>query len=223
MKKIESFFLLVFNLIALLLTSSVMYAQAPSALVLEKSGASVPEVRPYSEIPVGTTLSLRSATKLVFLHYYTCQTVAVIGSTIGFEQERYIITGGKKESETRSPCPRKLALRVGGEVGGIMVRSTLAGVTLKFSSQPGFVLVGKRADDFASVRVFKEDKKLLETPLDGRRFRWPTDAAALAPGDDYQMVLTPKVSGAPSVKIGFFVTPSSESPASEAMVLISVE
>ncbi len=221
--RIERLLVLVFAVFASVFAWGVAQAQMPSALVLEKSGASAPEVQPYSEIPVGTTISLSRGAKLVFLHYYTCQAVAVVGSTIRFGAETYTITGGKKESERRSPCPQKVALKAGGEMGGIMVRSLQIGSSLKFSTRPAFVLVGKRADEFASVRVSKEDKVLLKVPLEGRRFRWPSDAAPLSANTYYRMVLIPTVSGAAEVKTKFFVTARTEAPAGKGMVLIRVE
>lgn len=215
--------ILFFSLFVSMFAWSVAHAQTTSALVLEKSGASVPEMQPYSEIAAGTTISLPKRAKLVFLHYYTCQTVAVVGGTISFGGETYTITGGKKESEKRSPCPRKVALKAGGEMGGIMVRSLRIGSSLKFSTRPAFVLVGKRANEFASVQVSKEDKELLQAPLEGRHFRWPKDAAPLSANTYYRMVLIPTVPGAAPVKTKFFVTAPTEGPGGKAMVLIRVE
>ena len=223
MMRIEKILVVIVVLFVSMLAFGVAHAQAPSALVLEKSGASVPEIKPYSEIPVSTTVSLKSGARLVFLHYHTCQTVTVVASTITFGAEAYTITGGKKESETRSPCPRTVALKAGGEMGGVLMRSGAAGTIAKFSRQPTFVLVGKRADDFASIQVLKDEKSLLEARLDGPRFRWPTNTPPLAGNTDYEMVLIPKVSGAAPVKMSFFVTVSTEAPASEAMVLLRVE
>ncbi len=223
MMRIERLLVLVFAVFLLVFAWGVVHAQTASALVLEKSGASAPEVQPYSEIPVGTAVSLSSGTRLMFLHYYTCQTVTVVGGKITFGAETYTITGGKKESERRSPCPPTVALKAGGEMGGIMVRSLQIGSSLKFSSRPAFVLVGKRANEFTSVRVSKEDKKLLEAPLEGRHFRWPKDAAPLSANTYYRMVLIPTVPGSPPVKTRFFVTAPAEAPAGEAMVLIRVE
>ncbi len=64
-----------FALLVLLGAPSGADAQNASALVLEKSGTAVPEVQPYSEIAVGTTVSLQPGARLVFQHYSTCRTV----------------------------------------------------------------------------------------------------------------------------------------------------
>jgi hypothetical protein len=221
--RIERFPPPVLALFTLLFAYSVVDAQTPSALVLDKSGATVPEIQPYSEVLSGTTISLRNGARLVFVHYYTCKTVTAVGGTIKFGAETYAITGGRMESETRSPCPRKVILTTGGEMAGVLARAGLTGLLLKFSNQPNFVLVGKRADDFASVRVLKEERALLEARLDGRLFRWPVDAAPLSGDTDYEMVLIPRLSGAPPVKMRFSVTTPTEAAEGEAMVLIRVE
>src|SRR5713101_4107834 len=91
-------------------------AQNASALVLEKTGATVPEVQPYSEIAVGTTVSLQPGARLVFLHYQTCRTVTAVGSTVVFGGLNYTVTGGSKPEEARTPCPPVVRLRGQGEM-----------------------------------------------------------------------------------------------------------
>lgn len=220
--KVERLVLLAFIIFATHLVSQVAQAQIPAALVLEKSGATAPEVQPYSEIPSGTTISLRGNARLVFVHYNRCRTVAVVGGTIKFGAETYTITGGKKESEIRTPCPRPVALKAGGEMAGVMLRSAFTNVMVKFSERPAFVLVGKRADDFSSLRVTQEDKTVLESPLEGRHFRWPKDAPALAAASGYEMVLNPKVPGAAPAKLRFFVEKPPEASV-EGIILVNVE
>ena len=72
-------------------------AQNASALVLEKSGATTPEVQPYSEIAVGATVSLSSGAKLVFLHYQTCRTVTVVGGKVAFASYTYTISKPRRQ------------------------------------------------------------------------------------------------------------------------------
>jgi hypothetical protein len=214
--------LLIFTVFASLPNSGVAQAQTASALVLEQSGASTPEVKPYSEIPAGMTVSLKSGAKLVFLHYNTCRQVAVVGGTIKFGEKEYAITGGKKESDTRTPCPRPVALKSGGEMTGVMLRSAFNNVMVKFSERPAFVLIGKRADDFASLRIVQAEKTVLEAPLEDRHFNWPKDAAPLAVASSYEMVLIPKTAGTPQAKLRFFVEKPAEASA-EGVVLINAE
>ena len=196
-------------------------AQNASALVLEKSGATTPDVQPYSEVAVGTALSLQSGARLVFLHYQTCRTVTVVGSKVAFELYTYTITGGSKPQEVRTPCPPTVRLRGQGEVAGTLMRSIVPGVSL--STSPTFVLVGDRADDFAAVRVSQAGTTLLEAPLAGRGFRWPREAAPLIANADYELVLVPKAEGRPRVTVKFRAEGEAATSAGAQLTLISVD
>ena len=196
-------------------------AQNASALVLEKSGATTPDVQPYSEIAVGATLSLQSGARLVFLHYQTCRTVTIVGGKVAFEAYTYTITGGSKPQEVRTPCPPTVRLRGQGEVAGTLMRSIVPGVRLSIS--PTFVLVGDRADDFAAVRVSQAGATLLEAPLAGRGFRWPTGAAPLVANADYELVLVPKAEGRPRVTVKFRAEGEPATAAGAQLTLISVD
>ena len=210
------------SLVVCLFLPKIALAQTASALVLEQSGASTPAVASYSEIPAGTTVSLQSGAKLVFLHYNTCRQVAIVGGMIRFSENDYVITGGKKEAETRTPCPRPVVLKSGGEMAGVMLRSAVNNVMVKFSERPAFVLIGKRADDFASLRIVQADKTVLEAPLEDRHFSWPKDAAPLAAATGYEMVLTPKAAGTAPAKFRFIVEKPADASA-EGVVLINAE
>jgi hypothetical protein len=209
--------------IASLVASSPTYGQTGSALVLETSRAIVPHLPAYSEIPSDTTVSLPSRAKLVFLHYYTCRTVTVVGGTVTFGANRYDITGGTKESDVHTPCPRTVTLKAGGEVAGAVFRSGSADGMLTLSTQPTFVLVGKRAGDFTSVRVSKAGQKVLEAPLDGRRFRWPIGVEPLAQATKYELTLVPSSAGAVPVTMRFMAKALTVPPAGEVLTLISAE
>jgi hypothetical protein len=207
--------------VASLVASSPTYSQTASALVLETSGAIVPHLPAYSEIPLDTTAQLPSGAKLVFLHYNTCRTVAVVGGTITFDADRYHIAGGTKESDTRTPCPRTVTLKAGGEMAGAVLRP--GDVVHTLSTQPTFVLVGKHAGDFASVRVSKAGQAVLEFPLDGRQFRWPTGVEPLAKATRYELTLVSSNTGAIPVTMPFIAMAPTAHPAGEALTLISAE
>jgi len=196
-------------------------AQNASALVLEKNGVTTPEVQPYSEVAVGATLSLQSGTRLVFLHYQTCRTVTVVGGKVAFAAYTYTITGGSKPQEVRTPCPPTVRLRGQGEVAGTLMRSIVPGVRL--STSPAFVLVGDRADDFAAVRVSQGGTILLESPLAGRGFRWPTGAAPLVANADYELVLVPKAADKAGVTVTFRAEGEAPTAAGDQLTLISVD
>lgn len=207
--------------VTLLCVPSGAEAQNASALVLEKSGATTPEVQPYSEIAVGATFSLQPGTRLVFLHYQTCRTVTVVGGKVAFAAYTYTVTGGNKPEEVRTPCPPTVRLRGQGEVAGTLMRSIVPGVRL--STSPAFVLVGDRADDFAAVRVSRDGTKLLDAALAGRGFRWPAGAAPLVANADYELVLVPKAAGKAGVTVTFRAEGEAATAAGAQLTLISVD
>ena len=207
--------------LALLWVPSGADAQNPSALVLEKTGATVPEVQPYSEIAVGATVSLQPGARLVFLHYQTCRTVTAVGGTVAFGGLTYTITGGSKPEEVRSPCPPIVRLRGQGEMAGVLMRTISPEVRLSLS--PTFALVGARADDFAAVRVSQGGTALLEAPLTGRGFRWPAGAAPLVANADYELVLVPKAGGKTQVTVKFRAERGTSTAAGDHLTLISVD
>lgn len=199
-------------------TGGVALAQAASALVLEMSGPTIPDLQPYSEIPPDKTISLPSGARLVFLHYKTCRTVTVVGSTVIFGAWKYNITGGTKELDVETPCPRQVALKSGGELAGTLLRNLLV-----LSIQPTFVVVGERAGNMASVRVSKGDKVVLDAPLEGRHFSWPAGAAPLAVNSEYNLALIPSAAGATPVMMKFKAVTPAKDPTRKALTVIRVE
>jgi hypothetical protein len=201
---------------------SVACAQTTSALVLEAKGENLAHLLPYSEIPANTTVALPKGAKLVFLHYPTCRTVAVIGGMITFAEDTYAITGGTTEAETRSQCPRIVRLSAEYQTGGILLRGHLDS-TLTLLPQPNFVLVGKRAGDFASVRISQGGREVLTTPLDGQWFRWPGKMPPLTEDRDYELALIPHRAGADSVTRRFKVQTPATKSSGMALTLLKVE
>lgn len=221
--KLEKAVVLIMLLVVSLVPWNDSLGQAPSALVLEKSGTSAPDLQPYREISAGATISLRGGAKLVFVHYYTCQTVAVVGGTVTFSAESYIIKGGRKESEARVPCPRTVLLKAGGEVAGTLIRSGAAGGALRLSTSPTFVLVGPGADHFSAAKVLKGGKAVLESPLQSRHFRWPTGAEPLVADTEYELSLVPKASAKVPVTMKFRTDSPGVTPSDDTLTLVHVE
>lgn len=204
--------------------ASLAHAGIVVALVLDKQGAITPDVPAYHEIPSGTTITLSPGGKLVFMHYETCRTVAVSGGTIQFHERDYVVSsGGKLQSETGSPCPRKVRLKGGGEMAGTVMRGLTSSGALILSTRPGFVLVGESADDFMHVRVSQGAREVLQTPLNGPRFQWPANAPSLPADAEYEMLLVPKVLGVAKVKKTFRVKASATPSSSEELVLLHVD
>ncbi|MCZ6624435.1 MAG: hypothetical protein O7B35_09455 [Deltaproteobacteria bacterium] len=202
------------------MVEGVAHAQQASALVLEKNGVTVPDIQPYFEIPVGKTISLSPGARLVFQHYYTCRTVTVVGGEIKFGAEIYTITGGNKEKDIRTPCPRTVSLKVGVESGGILMRGFS---TVILPARPAFVLIGRRAGDFSSLRVSNKGNVVLEVLLKGRRFNWPDNMDPLAEGANYELTLHTTTAGHKPVAMKFIVSAQEGSRVAEGTILVRVD
>ena len=221
-RKLKSAFPVIIT-VAWLLSNDIAAAQRPSALLLEKIGVTNPAVQPYTEIVVGKTITLSPEARIVFQHYHTCRTVTVAGGTINFEAKAYFVKGGQTVKETNTPCPKNVILKVGGEAGGVLMRSMLSNTPPTLPPRPKFVLVGKYANDFASVRVSQGGREVFKSPLAGRLFQWPTEAVALAVDAEYELALIPVAAGAPALKKKFRVSSAKPVQTSQGLVLIRVD
>jgi hypothetical protein len=177
---------------------------------------------PYSEIPASTTVVLPRGAKLVFLHYSTCRTVAVVGGKITFAGDTYTISGGTTEAESRGQCPRTVELSAEYQTGGILLRGRQVN-TLTLSPSPMLVLIGKRAGDFAWVRVSQGDREVLIAPLEGRQFRWPSQVPPLTDDHQYELALVPRKAGAETVTKQFRVQAPATPSSGETLTLLKVE
>jgi hypothetical protein len=106
-------------------------------------------------------------------------------------------------------------------MAGVVLRSVLPEVRL--STSPAFVLVGDRADEFATVRVSQGGTTLVEAPLAGRGFRWPAGTATLAAQGDYELVLVPKATGKTPVTMQFRAEGDGGTVGGGPLTLISVD
>jgi hypothetical protein len=195
------------------------HAQAPppAALVLEVTGSPSPAVAPYTELSAGSRLSLPGQARIVFLHYQACRTVTATGGTLAVMSTGWRATGGDVK-EAAAPCPRKVTVRGGGEVGGVVFRSLSP--PLKLATRPAFVLVGRRAGGYAAARILRDGRELGEGPVDDHRFGWPAGLAPLAADGSYELLLLPARAGEAPVKLVFTIA---EAPADEQLVLVSVD
>ena len=197
-------------------------AQSQAALVLETSGTITPAVKPYTEIPGGTTLALSSGARLVFSHYHTCRTVTVVGGTVTVTVASYGTRDGK-QSETTMPCPKKVNVRGGGELGGVVYRSVSTSRALTLQPEAAFVLVGPRAAEYVTARITRDDAPVAEGPIHDRVFRWPKGVAPLAPDTAFELTLVPARAGDRAVTTRFS-TPAVASPVGqEPLVVITVD
>ena len=199
-------------------------AQAAAALVLEVHGTIQPGVAPYQEVAAETQFTLADDARLVFLHYSTCRMVTVVGGSITLNTETYTMIGGAKKVERRVDCPRQVVLQAEGSSAGILIRGAPMVPVLRLSTQPTFVLVGRRADDFAAVQVTTQDGVIvLKAPLQGRRFRWPTGVAPLSANTAYKLTLLPALEKAAALTASFVATAPAVSRRDSALLLVRVE
>ena len=196
-----------------------VWAQAAAALVLEVRGPSNPALAPFTEIRADSVVSLSPGSRLVFVHYKTCHTVAVVGGQIRVGSETYTLTGGTRELDERRSCPRRVALKGGGDVGGIILRS----VPLTLPTQPSIVVVGPRAGDFTALRILRGGELVLEARLADRRFHWPSGTAPLAAGTEYELALVPARPGTDPVTAKFRTVTSAADSSGDAPVVVAVE
>jgi len=193
-------------------------AQPPTpavALVLDVDGSVTPALRPYREIHSGTTVSLTDGGRLVFLYYASCRTLTVVGGSVTFTGgPAPILKGAAMRADVRGQCPRKFSA-TGSDAATVLREG--AGAAVATSTTPEFILVGRRAEEFADIRIKSGDRELLTRALAGPRFSWPTDVPPLAPGV-YAIDLRPKVSGAAPVTVNFEATTRPE-----AVTLITID
>lgn len=186
------------------------------ALVLEADGPVTPALRPYREVPSGTTVSLASDGRLVFLYYASCRTLTVVGGTVTFTSgPAPILKGAATLADVRGQCPKKFKA-TGAEAAVVMRGGPDTAVAL--STTPDFVLVGNRSDDFGSLRIRQAGREVFARPLPGPRFRWPSDAPALAPGA-YALELLPRNGDSTPLSVNVEVSPRGAG----ALTLITVD
>jgi len=184
------------------------------ALVLEIDGPVTPALRPYREIPSGTAVSLGNDGRLVFLHYASCRTLTVVGGSVTFTGgPAPILKGTATRADVRGRCPKKFSAT--GSDAAVVFRGTSAAGT---STTPEFILVGRRADEFAAIRIQNGGGELIARALDGPRFIWPADVPPLVPGA-YVLELLPRVSGAAPATVNF----EASTRPSDAFTLIAID
>ncbi len=186
------------------------------ALVLEVAGPVNPSLKPYREVPSGTTVSLGDDGRLVFLFYASCRTLTVVGGSVTFTGgPAPILKGAATRADVRGQCPKKFSAT--GSDAAVVMRS--GGSAVGTSTTPEFVLVGRHADDFAAIRIQGGGMEVMARPLDGPRFRWPADASPLPPGR-YVLDLLPRTPGVGPVAVDFEAVPTRPP---EVLTLITVD
>ena len=158
-------------------------AGKPAALALDVSGPTKPALEPFSELETKTPIELDPDTTIEFLHYKSCKAITVRGGRLNFSEGRYLYKGGKILDTKHAECPKTVALSGASKIGGIVVRG---GPSLRkkqepvsSTTRPSFVLVGARADGYATIRIMRNKKIILDAKLHGRSFIYPDSAPTL--------------------------------------------
>jgi hypothetical protein len=172
---------------------------APAALALDIIGTTVPPVEPFTELDRKQKIQLDAETTMEFMHYASCQSVTIKGGRLSFSKQRYFLKGGKILDTQRAECPKSVALKGASQIGGVVLRSSRGGSTVRASLKPSFVLLGGQGGEYKLLRVTQGNKTLLEGEIKGRVFHWPGSASALQKGKTYAISLIPGSGGKPRV------------------------
>lgn len=98
-------------------------AAEPAAVVVERDGPARPRLEPYDEIAVGDVVLLAEKTRLTFIHYGTCEEVTVTAGEVHMSAHRFLVKGGRIESQRRTECPRRVRPgRIGADAEAAGVR-----------------------------------------------------------------------------------------------------
>ena len=176
-------------LAAALFVAPALAAAEPVALAVDLVGKTEPKVELFDELESGQKFTLADDAKLEFLHYTTCQTVIVQGGRLSFSRENFRVRGGKIVDVKRAKCPELIQLAAEGSAAAVTLRSG-GGTKVKLRAAPSFVVVGRGARGLKRIKVYRGDRQVLESELEGRKFSWPEGSGQLDAGDDYKFELS---------------------------------
>ena len=108
------------------------------------------------------------------------------GGNLSFSRANFRVHGGKIVDVKRAKCPEQIRLVAEGVAAVVGGRRR----TIKLRSAPSFVVVGRGARGLERIKVYRGDKQVLESALEGRKFSWPEGSAPLDAGDDYKFELS---------------------------------
>jgi hypothetical protein len=206
----------------------------PVALVLEKVGASNPEVEPFTELSPPLRIALPTESKLVFFHYSSCETVQIHHSVVQFTEKEYEVVEGAKEVIREGPCPLliRCSQEGGCETAAIVLRGLQAnphelanpvGSRIHLAPLPLFIVVGKRAREFEKVLVSQGAHLVLEGPILDHRFQWPIESAPLMANTEYELTIIPRSTMVDPIHVTFTVTDPPEETHREEVVLLRID
>lgn len=185
------------------------------ALILDLTDAGSTDRQPFTELGANDSVELGANGKITLMHYGTCEEVVAQGGTLVVTERQYLTRQGKIVSVTRAKCPKKVSLAGEARTGGVRLRAGNAG--LKLGTVPSFVVIGPGRSQVTEVAVLHDGKEVARHKLSGPKFRWPEDAAPLAPGRDYALAFS-RQNGSTGEPIAFEVREGEQ-----GMVLVEVD
>jgi hypothetical protein len=185
------------------------------ALILEVHGSTNPDLKPFREVRAGDRVALERAGKLVLLHYdRECRKITIEGGTVTFRRGGEPTVQDGIVSSTEGKCPRRLEAR--STSGAIVMRDTPA----KLAQAPSFTVTGARAGDIGAVRILDQSRMVLETPVAGPHFQWPTGVPALGGSKHYTVEFLSRDSRAVLASVAFFTADSPTEETAPALIII---
>jgi hypothetical protein len=153
-------------------------------LVTKVSGTVTPAVKAFEELYAGSSLELAGSNSIEFLHYPSCESITVKGGKLFLSDQNYNSRDGVIQREKRR-CPRTLRLKGDARVAGVVMRSGLS--VLLLAAQPSLILTGSKRKRVTGLRFLLGNQLLLAARVEGPRYEWPKDKAALAAGNRYHL------------------------------------
>lgn len=196
-------------------------AEVAAGIVLDAKGAIAPTIVPLSEVEAGQKYALGADGRMTIVHYKTCRTLTVVGGSVTFNFTQLVLDGGKVEDEKRR-CPKRFQLADGGSTtaGGLVLRG--AGSPQQITQKPIIVLSGPRAARMGEAELRGASGVIARWPAGTRRLEMPANAAALAAGGEYELVLRNGQSGSTETH-KFAVVAGASAEAVDNTTILSLE
>jgi hypothetical protein len=159
-------------------------AAQPVALILDAEGSVPAALEPFSEVEPGGEHTLDGSTTVRFLHYATCEEVAVRAGALGFSAQGYTARGGTILESKTAKCPKTFEAKGNANVGGAVMRSsgTLA-LRLRLAREPDLLIAGRGASAVRAIQFNCANGSKVEAKVTSPRFSWPQGAEGLPVGD----------------------------------------
>jgi hypothetical protein len=156
----------------------------PIALILDAEGSVPAALEPFSEVEPGGEYALDGSASVRFLHYATCEEVAVRGGALGFSAQGYTARGGTILESRTGKCPKTFEAKGNANVGGAMMRSSGTPASrLRLAREPNLLIAGRGASTVRAIQFNCANGSKVQAKVTSPRFSWPQGAEGLPIGD----------------------------------------